>query len=300
MEVDAETLFNALGKRYEDAYADSPELIQVTDYVVSRLPPSSRVLDVGCGTGKPVAAALASAGHAVYGIDVAENMVKIAASQVPGTFLKADMRTYTPPVKMDAVFAIYSLFQIPPSDTHKMVYRFAEWLKEDGILVLGAAPSSALAAGNGVHDPVWDCMRIEQTWMERPVYELYFSRTAWLNLLRGAGFVIELEKMFNYVPKDPKHKRSETHFLIVGRKTESRPLLGPYPLPEGLPANSMRNDSAWRRLQGHLFVANDERIKLSSMLEVHQKVLDIGGGLKGELLMHSFSINADFRPSQTS
>ncbi|RHZ66731.1 uncharacterized protein CDV56_106315 [Aspergillus thermomutatus] len=280
MEVDAETLFNALGKRHEDAYADSPGLVQVTEYVLSKLSRGSHVLDVGCGTGKPVAAALASAGHAVYGIDVAENMVKIAGSQVPGTFSKADMRTYTPPVKMDAVFAVYSLFQISPSDVHKVVYRFAEWLKEDGILVLGVAPSSALTARNGVHDPVWDCVRTEQTWMERPVYELYFSQTAWLNVLREAGFVIELERMFDYIPNDPKHTRLETHYLIVGRKWEPHPLLGPYPLPDGRRGKSMRNESAWGQLQGHLRVTNDERTKLSSVLEVHQRVLDIGGALK--------------------
>ncbi|GIK05445.1 hypothetical protein Aspvir_009555 [Aspergillus viridinutans] len=280
MEVDAETLFNALGERYEDAYADSPGLLEVTEYVVSKLPRSSHVLDVGCGTGKPVAAAIASAGHTVYGIDVAENMVRIAASQVPGTFLKADMRTYTPPVKMDAVFAIYSLYQIRPSDVHKMMYRFAEWLKGDGILVLGVSPSSALVGGKGVHDPVWDCTRSKVTWMERPVFELYFSQTAWLNLFREAGFAIELEKMFDYISKDPKHTRSETHYLIVGRKSVSHPLLGPYPLPECLPGKSMRNESAWRRLQGHLFLKDDERMKLSSMLEGHQRILDIGQGLK--------------------
>jgi hypothetical protein len=31
MEVDAATLFNALGERYEHAYADSPGLLQVTE-----------------------------------------------------------------------------------------------------------------------------------------------------------------------------------------------------------------------------------------------------------------------------
>jgi SAM-dependent methyltransferase len=290
MEVDAATLFNALGERYEHAYADSPGLLQVTEYVVSKLPRSSHVLDVGCGTGKPVAAALASAGHTVYGIDVAENMVRIAASQVQGTFLTADMRTYTPPVKMDAVFAIYSLFQILPSDTHKVVYRFAEWLKEDGILVLGVSPSSALVGGKGVHDPVWDCMRSKVTWMERPVSELYFSQTAWLNLLREAGFAFEVEKMFNYISKDPKHKRTETHYL----KSESHPLLGPYPFPEGLPRKSMRNEPAWRRLQGHLFLKDDERMKLSSVLDGHQRVLDIGGGLEGETGTHSSFIYGAF------
>lgn len=95
--VSAETLFNYLGKRYEDAYANSPNLESVIQNDLDGLKPGSLVLDVGCGTGKPVAAMVASAGHVVYGIDVAEEMVKIARSQVQGTFEKADLRKYNPP-----------------------------------------------------------------------------------------------------------------------------------------------------------------------------------------------------------
>jgi hypothetical protein len=130
--------------------------------------------------------------------------------------------------------------------------------------------------------------------METPVSELYFSQTAWLNLLREAGFAIEVEKMFNYIPKDSKHTRTETHYLIVGRKSEPHPLLGPYPFPEGLPGKSMRDEPAWRRLQGHLFLKDDERMKLSSILDGHQRLLDIGGGLEGEPWTHSSSAYAGF------
>lgn len=71
------------------------------------------------------------------------------------------MRTYTPlsPGAIDAVFAVYSLFQISPSDTSSIVFRFGEWLRPGGVLVLGFAPSSALVEGQGMDDPFWDCVR---------------------------------------------------------------------------------------------------------------------------------------------
>lgn len=77
-EADAEILFNYLGNRYEDAYLDSPNLQDFVRNAISTLAPHSHVLDVGCGTGKPVADMVARDGHSVHGIDIAEEMVGIA------------------------------------------------------------------------------------------------------------------------------------------------------------------------------------------------------------------------------
>jgi ubiquinone/menaquinone biosynthesis C-methylase UbiE len=52
MEADAETLFDYLGKRYEDAFAESPNLHRFISEAAKKLPAQSKVLDVGCGTGK--------------------------------------------------------------------------------------------------------------------------------------------------------------------------------------------------------------------------------------------------------
>lgn len=176
MEIDAATLFNYLGKRYEEAYIGSYNLKEMVNIAMKGLKPGSRVLDVGCGTGRPVAEMLANAGHDVYGIDVAEEMVKIASDQVRGTFQQADMRTYKPSQPMDAVFAVYSLYQISPSDIYSLVYRFSEWLRDGGILVLGSTPSTSLQSGEGRYDPVWGCVRgIVKPWMTRTTKETLLS-----------------------------------------------------------------------------------------------------------------------------
>jgi cyclopropane fatty-acyl-phospholipid synthase-like methyltransferase len=152
MVISAEALFNYLGRHYEDAYANSPHLCSTVKLVMEKLKPNSGILDMGCGTGKPVSYMLAAAGHKVYGIDVAQKMVDIAQQQVSGEFKKADMRTFKPNISFDAIFAVYSLFQISPSKTHAVVFKFAEWLNEDGILVLGVTPSTSLPPSTGVHD----------------------------------------------------------------------------------------------------------------------------------------------------
>ncbi|PLB52304.1 S-adenosyl-L-methionine-dependent methyltransferase [Aspergillus steynii IBT 23096] len=279
MEADAETVFNYLGKRYEDAFLDSPKLCQVVRRTISALEPHSRVLDVGCGTGKPVADIVASAGHEVYGIDISETMVNIAHSQVRGTFQKADMRQYTPPCAMDAVFAVYSLFQISPSDTHSMVFKFAEWLREGGLLVLGVTPSTSLRSDQGTFDPVWGCIReVIKPWMTWVTKETFLSEQGWLDLLRQAGFSIEAERLFQFLPNDAEHKTAEAHYLLVARKTTSTPLLGPYPLPQEHAVLPLLHEKTWASLQRQLVIEGGQTPVLGHMAGA-QSLLELGCGL---------------------
>jgi 2-polyprenyl-3-methyl-5-hydroxy-6-metoxy-1,4-benzoquinol methylase len=73
----------------------------------------ANVLDVGCGTGKPVAMTLAAAGHSVTGIDISDIMIALSQKAVPsGRFHLLDVKEYEPPSgpPFDAVFNILCLF----------------------------------------------------------------------------------------------------------------------------------------------------------------------------------------------
>lgn len=85
-----ESLYNPMGKRYEDAYGHIPEQAQSLNWLVSQLPLGSKILDIGSGTGKPTADALVSAGHNVHGIDISESMIVVARRQVPPCHVSED------------------------------------------------------------------------------------------------------------------------------------------------------------------------------------------------------------------
>ncbi|KAF9887236.1 hypothetical protein FE257_010364 [Aspergillus nanangensis] len=235
MAVEPETVFNSLGAQYEAAFGNDRDLQQFTEGVAKELPSRSRVLDVGCGTGKPVSHILASAGHEVHGIDLSEEMVKLAGQQVSGDFRVADMTSYEPPAAFDAVFAIRSLFQMPPCDMCSMVMKFSRWIRVGGYLVLGVTPTTALSPRTVTYDPTWDCAwMVDKLWMGNYIDDLFLTEGRWTQLLRESGFVLESEPVsYLFTPSGQEHA-PEAHYLMLARKVEPEPLLGPYPLPRCL------------------------------------------------------------------
>jgi 2-polyprenyl-3-methyl-5-hydroxy-6-metoxy-1,4-benzoquinol methylase len=235
MTAQAESLFNSLGAHYEAAFGMDRELQSFIRLVAKTIPPRSRTLDVGCGTGKPVSEILASAGHEVHGIDISEEMVKITKSQVPGEFQVGDMKTYQPSTLFDAVFAIRSLFQMSACDMCSMVMRFSQWIKVGGYVVLGVTPSTSLAPKNTTYDPTWDCTwMLDKLWMGNHVDDLFLSEERWCQLLRESGFIVEIEPVsYLFSPASQEHA-PEAHYIVLAKKVEPEPLLGPYPLPRCL------------------------------------------------------------------
>ncbi|EAU29480.1 predicted protein [Aspergillus terreus NIH2624] len=255
MTAGVDALFSSLGARYEAAFGKDKDLQDFIEFVARVLPAESRTLDVGCGTGKPVSFLLASAGHKVHGIDISEEMVTIAASQVPGVFHVADMKTYQPPDLFDAVFAIRSLFQLPPCEVCSMITRFSQWIKIGGYVILGVTPSTSLSPQKATYDPTWDCVwMFDKPWMGSYVNDLFLSEQRWCQLLQESGFVLETEPVsYLFSPSGQEHA-PEAHYLILARKVELEPLLGPYPLPRRLRPLQYEQP---KDLFSHRLVSND-------------------------------------------
>ena len=91
------------------------------------IPPGARVLELGCGAGIPMTAALAD-GRDVTGVDISATQIGLARANVPGaTFLQADMTAVAfPPASFDAVVAFYSLTHVPRDDVPPLLGRIRE------------------------------------------------------------------------------------------------------------------------------------------------------------------------------
>jgi cyclopropane fatty-acyl-phospholipid synthase-like methyltransferase len=109
--------------------------------LLSVLGPGSTVLDLGCGSGVPIANALAGS-HNVIGVDLSAGQLANALAQVPGaSFLQADMsRCQFRPGSFDAVVSFYAIFHLPVSDHASLIARIGEWLKSDGYFLVTLSP----------------------------------------------------------------------------------------------------------------------------------------------------------------
>ncbi|KAH8422505.1 class I SAM-dependent methyltransferase [Aspergillus melleus] len=220
MEVEAELMFDDIAKNYEATFAEDPSLHQVIDQVLGLLKPESQVLDVGCGTGKPVSYRLAEAGHDVTGIDISQNMLDIATRQVKGQFVKSDMTKYEPVRRFDAIFAIFSLFNISRLQVQSMVARFYDWLNPGGRLVLATIPSECLFQDPCVYDESGE-------WADqKPMYFMGHNfhgsaatKRGWENLFAETGFGVEDHFSYHFSPPSmDAHRMDPDHLYFIVRR----------------------------------------------------------------------------------
>lgn len=143
--------YDALSARYDEAYGSTakyPWLSKLTE----SLPPAAGVVDLGCGSGVPVARDLVAAGHRVTGVDFSPVQVRRARQLVPAaTFLESDLTSVRfSPESLDAVFAFYSIIHVPLAEQPALIHRIAGWLRPGGLF----AATMGHEAWTGT-DPNW-------------------------------------------------------------------------------------------------------------------------------------------------
>ncbi|PZS26435.1 MAG: class I SAM-dependent methyltransferase [Pseudonocardiales bacterium] len=132
--------YDALSWRYRADDADAGQYAPWIAELSAAIPPHSRVLDIGCGCGVPVARDLTAAGHRVTGVDLSDVQIERARRLVPGaTFICADATTMAfPPESYEAVVALYSLIHVPMPDQSALLRAIAGCLVPDGLVLLTA------------------------------------------------------------------------------------------------------------------------------------------------------------------
>lgn len=126
------------------------------DRLVAGLSPGAAVLDLGCGSGAPIAAELARRGFALTGVDFAAPMLRIARRNVPGArLILADMRTIDLGRRFDAVLAWDSYFHLPRRDQAAMIPVFARHMAPGARLLLTTGPAAGEVGGLVGGEPVY-------------------------------------------------------------------------------------------------------------------------------------------------
>ncbi|KAF3481096.1 methyltransferase [Arthroderma uncinatum] len=270
-----ESLYDEIFLDYENNYHNNAGLRAFVREAASKLPPHAQVLDVGCGTGRPIAETLCAAELDVTGIDLSTEMVELCRKRFPtGTFIKADMTKYQPEPqqKFDAIFAVLSLFHVSHRECYSMLFKFSEWLRKDGFLFITTIYSQDLVERGARPDSSGIIDLADVQFMSRNVPLTALSGEKWSNYLTAAGFVDMQATRYDFQPADPTLKVAHHHFITV-KKGDSHPLMGPYPYPDKVRGPYSINKAAYKSFLGKL---NDAESKaLADVLKKNTNVLKI-------------------------
>lgn len=122
---------------------------KILNMVEPLLPSGASLLDVGCGSGEPIAHYFIEKGFQVTGIDNAENMLALCQKRFPNhTWLNMDMRNLRLSEHFDCIIAWHSFFHIPREQQKDTLKAFAAHLKPGGVIVFTSGPANGESWSN--------------------------------------------------------------------------------------------------------------------------------------------------------
>ena len=211
-----EELFDSIGPAYETAFANLRPQLESIEWIMQQIQDRkpAKVLDLGCGTGRPVCSAFADAGHDVLGVDVSGVMLSDARVKVSkATFMKADVfQIELPGQSFDAITVFFSLAAGSSQDLiRRQIKRMYDWLKSEGVLVLATVP----VAGD----------QVRSRFMGRHFIGSGLSQEEYLRCIKQVGFEIMYHSLSSFKPKAVEagickaaENGEEPHLFIYAKK----------------------------------------------------------------------------------
>lgn len=193
------------------AYAD--RVLNYVGKILEGLPLAARVLDLGCGTGIPIAKYIVQQGYHVVGVDQSKEMLKIAKDVVPeAEFIHGDMVTTQFGDNFAAAIAWDSICHVERKH-HAAIYRkLAGCLEPGGRLLLSLGGSDA---ADSISDDAGPEGFTSEMFGHTFFYSGYEPKVA-RKLLESEGFEIELWEI-----DDPS---SRGHIAVIARRVETAAL----------------------------------------------------------------------------
>lgn len=103
--------------------------------IIKNIPTNSDILDLGCGTGEPIARFFIESGYKVTGVDGSSKMIELCKKRFPDLqWIVSDMRDIRLQKKFDAILAWHSFFHLDQDSQRKMFKIFESHIKPNGIL----------------------------------------------------------------------------------------------------------------------------------------------------------------------
>jgi trans-aconitate methyltransferase len=143
---------------------------------LSHVSPGAAVLDLGCGSGEPIAADIVAAGHPVTGVDSAPSFIATCRHRFPEQeWILADMRQLDLGRAFGGILAWHSMFHLTQEDQEQMFLRLARHAAPGAPLMFTSGPERGVRIGS---------------WQGEPLYHASLDAREYEALLATNGFEI--------------------------------------------------------------------------------------------------------------
>lgn len=160
-----EESYDKMGEKYHE-FRNNEKFIAQLEQFSELLPTSGRVLDAGCGAGKPTSEFLVKRGFNVTGVDISNKMIKLAKENVPeAIFFQKNILTMDfPDQSFDGIISVYTLWHIPRVNHPTVIENFHRMLRKNGVLVLNTGVYESEGMSNFFGEPMfWSTNHPEKT-----------------------------------------------------------------------------------------------------------------------------------------
>lgn len=136
---------------------DSPRCeVPWLERFLAQLPPNGHILDIGCGSGEPIAGYFIRQGFNVTGIDGAPAQIARCRERFPQQrWLVNDMRTLDLGTRFDGIIAWDSFFHLSQADQRKMFAVFLAHAADRAALMFTSGPDQGEAIGKFCGKPLF-------------------------------------------------------------------------------------------------------------------------------------------------
>jgi trans-aconitate methyltransferase len=126
------------------------------DRFLALLPRGGTILDLGCGSGEPIARYFIKAGFRLTGADSSQNMIALCRQRFPlERWIVADMRSLSLDEKFNGVLAWDSFFHLRAEDQRKMFPIFSSHAVPGAALMFTSGPHADVAMGEYQGEPLY-------------------------------------------------------------------------------------------------------------------------------------------------
>ncbi len=156
MVIDPAELYPRHACQFDAIRARNLMELEYLELAIRLCPPPGQVLDVGCGSGEPLARYFVEKGYRVTGVDTAEEMLAMCRARFPEmTWHRTDMRRMELAERFEIVLAWDSFFHLKAAEQRAMFARFRRHTAPGGVLIFTSGVTEGEAIGDLFGDALY-------------------------------------------------------------------------------------------------------------------------------------------------